>query len=126
MSEACRKRGWPDQATADRKARRVAELNGHGMRAYQCRRCGQWHLTANEDHKSHKVLPWRRVSHGEFRAAWGEQEFRIQQRPATDLWFPFLPNELVAGPFQGLAECRQWCDAASFLPEGRWQELLPR
>lgn len=117
----CRKTAWADEATALHKAERVARLNGHGMRAYHCDRCGSWHLTSDGD----KVLPWRRIDHGEFRARFGDSEFVVWQI-SGDRWMATCPNGLRVGSFSGLGEARQWCDATSFLPEDRWQRAASR
>jgi len=120
----CTKRAYQDRTSARRGADKAAALNGHGMRAYACPDCGKWHITAQQMRgQDLKVLPWVRVNHDLFTAAFDGGQFVVMK--VLGRWHADCPDGTRAGPFAGLGRAKQWCDAASFLPAARWPELRP-
>lgn len=123
MTKQCTKRAYASQRMARRAIPGIEQMNGHPMFSYRCRRCGSWHLTARNDDegRTEKVLPWRRVNHGRFEAQFGDGLFVVWRD--GDEWRVECPNGLRVGTFPRLGTAKQWCDGLSFLPEERWVEV---
>lgn len=122
---SCSKTSYKTESAAKRGSDAVAELNGHDMRYYFCKRCTNWHLTS--DHN--QILPWKRLFHWHFEAeatGYKAGKYEVIRNSKTRLWYAWLPDGRSAGPFPDLGPARQWVDALTFLPHAKWDAEIKR
>ena len=107
----CRKKTFPLRADAGKEALKLARINGHLMREYQCDQCGHWHLTSQDlDGHSHKVLQWGQVERGYLAAPSEAGYFHVYLHRGG--WIAEAPDGRQIGPTT-LAEAKQWADSES-------------